>query len=442
MVSAPNNRSSAELAREARTLIPAGVNSTRRAVSPDRVWRRAAGAHFWDVDGNKFLDFHGGAGAVVLGHADLAVQESANRWSSDGECFGSGITLPELNLARALVSHFDSIDQVVTTTSGTLATSGAIRIARAATNRRKIIKFEGHYHGNHDSVLTGISGDPALFYRPSPASAGLTEEAVRDTILCRWNDLDDLAEIGFEYGDRIAAIIAEPVAHNGGPTILPNPGFLEGLRHFADDYGAVLIFDEVITGLRHAVGGYQSICGVRPDLTSGGKCLGNGKSIAFLGGRRWLMEQLERDRDHPVTWYGTTNGHPGSSAAGVATIEQLIAREVPAYTAKLGDRCRTGLREIFDEADVMATVTGYGGIFTEWFREGPIETPEDVVGNDFRLWTAYRLALQKRGVWVKPDRDGARCHISAAHTEADIDTLLEASRDSIREARDTLARSR
>jgi glutamate-1-semialdehyde 2,1-aminomutase len=268
----------------------------------------------------------------------------------------------------------------------------------------------------------------------------MLEAAIDATLVCRYNDLEDVRATLERHGEDVAAIIVEPVAHNS-PGLLPRPGFLEGLRELCDATGALLIFDEVITGFRHGLGGYQAHGGVYPDLTTMGKAIANGFPLAAIGGRREHMERLNTTAGGDVHFGGTYNGNAAAVEAGLATIEQLEDGSVHERVFALGERMRAGLTEVAERVGVPAVVGGFGSLFVLCFMEGPLETYEDVLRNDDALFGRYRRELIKRGIFEMPESLG-RSHISAAHTEADIDRSLEAAEESLRAAVDALARAR
>jgi glutamate-1-semialdehyde 2,1-aminomutase len=266
----------------------------------------------------------------------------------------------------------------------------------------------------------------------------MLEAAIDATLICRYNDLDDVRATLERHAEDVAAIIVEPVAHNS-PGLLPRPGFLEGLRALCDQTGALLIFDEVITGFRHHIGGYQAIAGVHPDLTTLGKAIANGFPLAAIGGPAEHMERFTTTTTGDVHYGGTYNGNAAAVEAGLATIEQLEDGRVHEHVFALGRRMRDGLAEVANRVGVPAVVGGFGSLFVLCFMDGPLETYEDVLRNDDALFGAYRRELIKRGVFEMPESLG-RSHIGASHTEEDVDRSLEAAEESLRAAVDALAR--
>jgi glutamate-1-semialdehyde 2,1-aminomutase len=427
------------LLETAAEVIPGGVNTCRRRSEPRLCFRRGEGAYLEDLDGNRFLDYHAAYGAVFLGHSHPAVTARVAHAIERTVLFGVGVTEAEVALARKVVRHVPSVEQAVVCNSGSEATYHAIRLARGVTGRQRLIKFQGCYDGFHDYVLRNVLSRPEGVGRRDPHSAGMLEAAIDATLVCRYNDLDDVRATLERHGEDVAAVIVEPVAHNS-PGLLPRPGFLEGLRELCDASGALLIFDEVITGFRHHLGGYQAICGVHPDLTTLGKAIANGFPLAAIGGRREHMERFSTTAGGDVHFGGTYNGNAVAVEAGLATIEQLEDGSVHEHVFALGERMRRGLAEVAERVGVPAVVGGFGSLFVLCFMEGPLQTYEDVLRNDDALFGRYRRELIKRGVFEMPESLG-RSHIGASHTTDDIDRSLEAAEESLRAAVDALARA-
>jgi len=423
---------SAALLDAAAEVIPGGVNTCRRRSEPRICFRRGEGAYLEDVDGRRFIDYHAAYGAILLGHSHPAVVERVARAIEDTVLFGVGVTEAEVGLARKIVEHVPSIEQVVVCNSGSEATYHAIRLARGVTGRPKLIKFQGCYNGFHDYVLRNVMSAPERVGRRDPHSAGMLESAVDATLVCRYNDLDDVAGVLERHDGDVAAVIVEPIAHNS-PGLLPRDGFLEGLRDLCDRSGALLIFDEVITGFRHHIGGFQAIAGVLPDLTTMGKAIANGFPLAAIGGRRELLERYTTRSDGDVHFGGTYNGNAVAVEAGLATIEQLEDGRVHERLFALGERMRSGLAEVAARVGVPAVVGGYGSLFVLCFMDGPLDSYDDVLRNDNELFMRYRRELIRRGVFEMPESLG-RSHISAAHTEEDVDRSLEAAEEALRAA--------
>jgi glutamate-1-semialdehyde 2,1-aminomutase len=429
MTIAAHQTTSQQLLAEAAEFIPGGVNTCRRQSTQGLCFERGEGAYLWDLDGRRYVDYHAAYGAILLGHSHRAVTERVSATLRENVLFGAGVTRAEVALARKIVEHVPSADQVVVCGSGSEATYHAIRLARGVTGRDKIVKFQGCYNGFHDYVLRNVLSPPDLVGGRDPQSKGMLDAAVDATLVCRFNDLEDVEATLAANPEQVAAIIVEPIAHNS-PGLLPRPGFLEGLRRICDREGTLLIFDEVITGFRHHVGGYQAIAGVLPDLTTMGKAIANGFPLAAIAGRRDLMERYTTHPAGDVHYGGTFNGNSPAVEAAIATIEQLEDGSVHERLFALGDRMREGLGEIADRAGIPAIVGGFGSLFVLCFMEGPLETYEDVLRNDTDLFMRYRRELVARGVFEMPESLG-RSHISASHTEDDIDRSLAAAEEAL-----------
>jgi glutamate-1-semialdehyde 2,1-aminomutase len=406
-------------------VIPGGVNTCRRRSEPRLCFERGEGAYLYDLDGRRYVDYHAAYGAIFLGHSHPAVTQRVARAIEDTVLFGVGVTHAEVELARLIVAHVPSVEQVVVCNSGSEATYHAIRLARGVTGRELIVKFQGCYNGFHDYVLRNVLSR-------DEHSKGMLRAAVDATLVARFNDLDDVATLFREHPGGIAAVILEPVAHNS-PGILPEPGFLEGLRRLCDEHGALLIFDEVITGFRHHIGGYQALAGVHPDLTTLGKAIANGFPVAAIGGRRQHMERYTTNPHGDVHYGGTYNGNAVGVEAAIATIEQLEDGTVHEHVFRLGERMRQGLRTIGERAGIPVTVGGFGSLFVLCFMDGPLRSFDDVLRNDTALFMRYRRELIARGIFEMPESLG-RSHISAAHTGDDIDRSLAAAEDALRAA--------
>ena len=425
-----SNERSAELLRRACLVTPGGVNTARRKIDPPLCIRRGQGAYVEDLDGNRYIDFHAAYGAILLGHSYPAVNRRVRQIMDEQVLFGVGTTELEVAVAEKIVAHVPGAEQVAICGSGSEATYHAIRLARAVTGRAKLVKFQGLYHGFHDYVLRNVISAPERIGQRDPMSAGMLDEAVDATLVCRYNDLESVRETFARHGEGIAAIIVEPIAHNSS-SILPGEGFLEGLRAVCDEHGALLIFDEVITGFRHALGGYQAICGVTPDLSTFAKAIANGYPVAAVAGRKDLMEQYNTTATGNVTFAGTYNGGAIPMAAALATIELLETQPVHEHIFRLGERMRDGLRALAFDLGVPVVVSGYGSLYVMLFMEGPLDSYDDVIRNDQEFFVAYRTELVRRGVLEMPENIG-RNHIMFSHTDADVDRALEISAEALR----------
>jgi glutamate-1-semialdehyde 2,1-aminomutase len=414
-----------DLAARAAAVIPGGVNSGQRRVPglEDLVVTATSGATFTDAEGRTYTDYHAAFGPPLLGHNDPDVDAAVAATARSVGLMGVGVTPVEIELAERLCALVPSVERVLLTETGSEATFHAIRVARAATGRRHVIKFQGCYHGWHDAVAMNVISLPENVGRRDPLSKGVLPEVTEATIVCRFNDAEDVERALTEHD--VAAIILEPIPHNIG-AVLPQDGFLERLRELATKHGTVLVFDEVITGFRHALGGFQSIAGVTPDLTTLGKAMGNGWPISALGGSAELMDMFSTTPGRPAFFAGTFNGHPPTAAAALATIEKLQREPVHEHVFALGERTRRGLEELYGRLEIPAVVSGFGSVFLTYFLEGPVRSYDDLLANDVELFVGYRRELMKEGIFELP-LNLKRSHFSYAHTDADVDRLLEAT---------------
>jgi len=420
-----------QLLEEASAYTPGGVHTSIRIIDPPLCVRRAQGAYIEDVDGKRYIDYHAAFGPFILGHCYPDVVERVVEVIRETDLYGISTTEMELALAKKIVAHVPSVEQVLFCCTGSEATFHAVRLARAVTRRRKLVKFQGCYHGWHDYLLRNVLSAPDLVGRRDPVSAGMLDEAVDSTLVCDFNDLEGVERVVQANASEVAAIILEPIPHNLG-CILPTQSFLAGLRKLCDREGIILIFDEVITGFRHHIGGYQAICGVRPDVTTLGKAIANGFPIAAVGGRRELMQHFNTRRGGDVYFAGTFNAHASCVAASLATIDILESGMVHEHIFRLGERMRMGLREIVTRAGIPAVVTGFGSVYVLYFMdEGPITNYRDLLRNDADRFVRYRQELMKRGVFEMP-MNLKRNHISYSHTDLDIDRTLQAAEESLR----------
>lgn len=419
------------LAERARAVIPGGVNSGQRQVAglEDLIITATSGKTFTDADGRVYTDYHAAFGPPLLGHNDPDVDRAVTDTIRSLDLMGVGVTPVEIALAEKLVEHVPSIEKVLLTVTGSEATFHALRVARTATGRRDVIKFQGCYHGWHDSVAMNVISPPDRVGQKDPLSQGILPEVLDATIVLPFNDADAVARAFGTRPGQIAAVILEPIPHNIG-AVLPKPGFLQRLRELCTANGAVLIFDEVITGFRHGLGGYQAIARVTPDLTTLGKAMANGYPISALGGRADLMDLFSSIPGRPAFFAGTFNGHPAMAAAALATVWKLEREPVHEHVFGLGQRVREGLTEMYRRLGVPVVVSGFGSVFLTYFMDGPVDSYEDLLRNDAELFVGYRRALLPHGIFELP-LNLKRSHISYAHDDADIDALLEATEHAV-----------
>jgi glutamate-1-semialdehyde 2,1-aminomutase len=413
------------LFRRARAVIPGGVNSPVRAWGPvgggePFFAARGEGAYVVDADGRRYVDWVMSWGPLVFGHADPEVVEAVQEAAADGTTFGMP-TEREVALAEELAAAVPSVEKVRLVSSGTEAAMSAIRVARGFTRRDRILKFTGCYHGHADALLVG--GGSGLATLGIPSGPGVPAGATGDTVVCAYNDVDAAAAAVERYGEGLAAIVVEPVAGNMG-VVPPEPGFLEALRSLCDASGALLVFDEVITGFRVARGGAQELYGVRPDLTILGKIAGGGLPLAAFGGRADVMEELAPGG--PVYQAGTLSGNPLATAAALSVLRRLRNPEVYARLEASGERLAAGLREA--GAGEPVCVQRVGAMATLFFREGPVRSFGDAEASDTERYAAWFRHLLERGVYVAPSQFEAM-FLSTAHAESEIDLTVEATRE-------------
>lgn len=422
-------KKSASLFEEARKYIPGGVNSNNRYVEPNQVFSRARGSRIWDVDGNEYIDYHAAFGPVILGHNNPKVNRFVKEIMDEIDLVGVGSFELEMKVAKKLVQHVPSAKKVLLCGSGSEATYHAIRVSRAHTKRSKIIKFQGCYHGWHDSVLMNVISAAERVGKRDPHSLGIPPHVLADTIVLDFNDLEAVERAVKANRNDLAAVILELIPHNVG-CILPKLEFLKGLRELADKEGFVLIFDEVITGFRHDLGGYQRVVGVTPDLTTFGKAMANGYPIAALAGREDLMMRMAPGGD--VFFAGTYNAHPVSVAACYATIRELESGRVYSHIFKLGEMMRKGMKDLCEELSIKSYTTGFGSVFVTYFMDPPVENYTDLLRNDKGLFVSFRKKMIDKGIYMFPV-NLKRNHVSAAHTEDDIRLTLEKAKEALTE---------
>jgi glutamate-1-semialdehyde 2,1-aminomutase len=414
-----------ELLEQATSVIPGGVNTSLRRVNPFLLFKEARGAIVTDVSGKEYIDYHAAFGPIMLGHNFEFVSRRVREAMEKIDLIGVGTTEIEIELAKKICKLVPSAEKVLFCNSGSEATYSAIRLARAVTGRRKLIKFQGCYHGWHDSVAMNVISPAEKLGETDPLSQGSLVETLNHTLICQFNSLDDVEQAVAKHPGDVAAIIIEPIAHNVG-CLLPEKGFLEGLREITRQAGIVLIFDEVITGFRHHLGGYQKLCGVTPDLTTLGKAMANGYPMAAVCGKRELMDQFNTHANGRVFFAGTFNAHPLMCMAALATIEVIEKQGVHEHTFRLATKMRKGLEAIVKSLGITATVVGFGSVFVTYFMEGPIRTYRDLLRNDQKLFVELRRKLLELGILELP-LNLKRNHISFSHTDEQIDKTLEAT---------------
>ena len=419
------------LQRRAEALLPGGVDSPVRgfrAVGGDPPFvDRAQGAYLWDADGNRYIDLFGSWGPMILGHAFPPAVEAVREAVGRSASFGAS-TAAESNLAELVIRCFPSIERLRFTSSGTEACMSAVRLARGFTGRDRVIKFEGCYHGHSDAMLVKAGSGVATL--GIPGSAGVPADTAKDTLALPYNDLHAVQQAFHAHPGEIACIIVEPVVGNAG-TIAPAPLYLEGLQKLASEHGALLILDEVMTGFRLSLGGAQQRYGLRPDLTTLGKIIGGGLPCGAFGGRADVMAHLAPLG--PVYQAGTLSGNPLAMAAGIATLQELIAREAELYAAleHTSDAIASGVAALAREAEVNLTTNRVGSMFTWFFTPHAVTDFGTASTSDTAAFARFHRALLEAGVWLPPSQFEA-AFISTAHGPAEVDAILQAARAALR----------
>jgi len=412
------------LYERATRVLPQGVGSSFQAGDPYPLYlQRGRGSHVWDVDGHEYIDFHNGFGCMIVGHAHPKVAEAIERAARNGTHFAAP-TAATVEFAEVLCERF-SCDSVRFANSGTEATMGAIRIARAATGRDDIVKIEGSYHGHHDPVMFSVVPNADMMGgrdapHSTPMSLGIPQSVSVHTHVVPFNDLTVLRRLLEERGDNIACLILEPVMMNIG-IVLPQEGYLEKVRELCTKYGVVLIFDEVKCGGTIAPGGAQERFGVMPDLATWAKSIGGGTAIGAFGGKAEIMEEINRGAAHQ----GTYNGNPLSVAASLATLTKVLTPEAYEHLGRLGTRLASGLQQSVDEFDLPAHTVDLGSKGCISYRKEPLTNYRDFLETNIDIYAASYPWMINRGVFMTPG-DEEQWTISVQHTDEHIDRYVDA----------------
>jgi glutamate-1-semialdehyde 2,1-aminomutase len=424
-----NRTRSHELFERAQQLMPGGVNSPARAfgaVGGEPVFvARGEGAYLWDVDGNRYIDYVGSWGPLILGHAHPAVLAAINQAARRGTSFGAP-TETENELAELITGAVPSIEKVRLVSSGTEATMSAIRLARGYTGRDVIVKFAGNYHGHVDSLLVAAGSSAATLGVPN--SPGVTSGTTRDTLVLQYNDVSGLEEAFAAHGPRIAGVIFEPVAGNMG-VVVPTSSFLRALQDVTTRHGALLICDEVMTGFRVAYGGAQQLLGLEPDVTTLGKIVGGGLPVGAYGGRGEVMDHILPAGK--VFQAGTLSGNPLATAAGCAMLRELRDRPPYERLERLSAMLERGLDEAASAAGIEVQLARVGSMLTLFFARAPVVDWPSASRCDTARFARYFWSMLERGVYL-PCSQCEALFVSAAHTVADIEATIAAAREALK----------
>ncbi len=422
---------SSKLFAEAQKHLPGGVNSPVRAfksVGRDPLYiAKAKGSRITDVDGNEFVDYVGSWGPMILGHAQADVIKAVQRTAQNGTSFGAS-NIREIQLAKLIKKFVPSIEIVRMVNSGTEATMSAMRLARAFTEREKIIKFEGCYHGHGDSFLSKAGSGVATLGLPD--SPGVTKSTAKDTLNAKFNDIKSVQDLVEQNAGEIAAVFIEPVAGNMG-CVMADKKFLNSLREICTTEKILLIFDEVMTGFRLSKGGAQEIYNIKPDLTTFGKIIGGGLPVGAYGGRRDIMEMIAPSG--AVYQAGTLSGNPLAMTAGLETLK-AIDEDEDFYTdlAESGDYLYEGIKNVLKELNLNYTFNSCGSMFTLFFTDEKVIDFDSAKTSDTKLFAAYFNRMLENGIYLPPSQFEA-CFVSAAHTKRDFDKTIEAVRSALKD---------
>lgn len=425
-----NVEKSRKLFQKSQAIIPGGVNSPVRAcksVGMEPVFiDHADGSHVFDVDGNRYIDYVGSWGPMILGHRHPAVIEAIKSVLEKGTSFGAPTEL-EFQLAEIVIKAVPSIEMIRMVNSGTEAAMSAVRLARGYTGRDLIVKFDGCYHGHADTLLVAAGSGVATL--GIPGSPGVPESVVQNTLSLPFNNMDAVEDVMARKGEQIAGIIVEPIGGNMG-MVAPVPGFLETLRSLTEKSRALLILDEVMTGFRVAYGGAQSLYHIQPDLTCLGKIIGGGLPVGAYGGRKEIMEHIAPQG--PVYQAGTLSGNPMAMAAGIATLGELKKPGFYESLDKRSDRLSKGLSEAARKAGISATSARVGSMLGMFFTRAPVRNFEDAKTSDLDVFSAYYKGMLRKGIYLAPSQFEA-LFVSAAHTDEDIEETISAAEEVLRQ---------
>jgi len=423
---------SRQLTDEAKAVMPGGVTSYARKFDRQINFEHGDGSKIYDVDGNEYIDYHNAWGAIVLGHCDPTVDGFVSTTLEDYDLFGYGATELEVEVAEMIQDRVPSAEKVLFGVTGSEVVARAITLARAVTGGQKIVKFQGTYHGWYDSVAMNHLSDENDLGSKDVFTDGLVPGAADNTIVLPFNDVEAVKETFREQGEDIAGVILEPIAHNMG-CVTPKDGYLEALREITDEHDSLLIFDEIITGFRHNMGGAQKLEGVAPDLTTLGKSVANGYPLSVLCGKEQYMQQFHTAEGGNVAYGGTYNAQAASIAAARETIRELEQRDFHANARDARDRLCDALDDIIEDVGITAHTKKYGTVFLTYFTDPPVEDYRDVLRNDVEQYRTYRHSMIDQGVLMTP-KNVRRNYIPEQLTDDDIERTIEAAKVALKAA--------
>ncbi|MBK3331573.1 glutamate-1-semialdehyde 2,1-aminomutase [Persephonella atlantica] len=421
---------SIKLFKEAQKYLVGGVNSPVRAfksIGMEPLFiQKGKGSRVWDVDGNEYIDYVLSWGPLILGHAHDQIINAIKQISNYGTSFGAPTEI-EIEMAKAVIDAVPSVEMVRFVNSGTEATMSAIRLARGYTGKKKIIKFDGCYHGHGDSLL--VSAGSGVATLGIPGTPGIPEELAQLTIVLPYNDIDAVEEAFKKHGDDIACVIIEPVAGNMG-VVAPSEEYHQRLREITEEYGALLIWDEVMTGFRLSLGGAQELYGIQPDLTTMGKVIGAGLPVGAYGGKKEIMMYVAPEG--PVYQAGTLSGNPLAMAAGLKQLEILKDKNPYPELDARGEKLEKGMRELIDKYGIKATVNRVGSMITMFFTDREVKNFDDAKSSDLELFNKFYKLMLDKGIYLAPSQFEAS-FLSTAHSDEDINRTLNAIEDTFKQ---------
>ena len=420
-----NHDASRALMERAQQSIPGGISSYARQVDLPISFASGAGSRVTDVDGTEYVDYLTAWGAITLGHSDPDVNAAVSDVLAEQDLYGMGTTELEVEVAELVTDRVPCAERLLFGVTGTEVVSSAIRLARGVTERPKVVKFQGHYHGSHDSLVLNHATPAEDLGAKDPFTKGVLDSVLEETIVLPFNDPEAVENTFAAHGDEIAAVILEPIAHNMG-CVLPEAGFLETLRAVTAEHGSLLIFDEIVSGFRHDPGGAQAIFDVTPDLATFGKSVANGYPLSMLCGAAEYMERFQTTAEGDVAYGGTYNAHAGSLAAARETIQRLEDEDFYRRGAEMSKELATAIGDVITDTGLDAQVRQFGTVFLTYFTTDPIRRWEDVLSHDSDRYREYRRGMIDHGILMVP-KDARRNYLTASHTQEDVQATIDAA---------------